>query len=61
MRGVDETSRSLFCYIDFEVRTLARHPLRQIRRGLTAARVSLEAEFEKLFAPEGSPRLRRKG
>ena len=32
MRGADETSGSLFSYVDLEARIPARHPLRQIRR-----------------------------
>ena len=32
MRDVDETSRSLFNYVDIEERISARHPLHKIRQ-----------------------------
>jgi hypothetical protein len=32
MRGTDETSGSLFSYVDLEERIPPRHPLRKIRR-----------------------------
>lgn len=53
MRGADETSGSLFSYVDIEVRIPARHPLRQIRRVVNDALASLDAGFETLYAPEG--------
>ena len=80
MRGADETSGSLFSYVDIEARIPARHPLRQIRRVVKraieavaivapSARVtmvtvralcepapalaSLDAAFEKSYAPFG--------
>lgn len=31
IRGADETSGSLFSYVDLEARIPARHPLRKIR------------------------------
>jgi len=45
MRGADETSGSLFSYVDIEARIPARHPLRQIRRVVNEALASLDAEF----------------
>jgi transposase len=57
MRGTDETSGSLFSYVDIEARIPARHPLRQIRRVVNDALASLDAEFEKLYAPEGRPSI----
>ena len=57
MRGADETSGSLFSYVDIEARIPARHPLRQIRRVVNDALASLDAEFEKLYAPEGRPSI----
>ena len=57
MRGADETSGSLFSYVDIEARIPARHPLRQIRRVVNEALASLDAEFEKLYAPEGRPSI----
>ncbi len=32
MRGADETSGSLFSYVDLQARIPARHPLRKIRQ-----------------------------
>lgn len=57
MRGADETIGSLFSYVDMEARIPARHPLRQIRRVVNDALVSLDAEFEALYAPEGRPSI----
>ena len=57
MRGAEETSGSLFSYVDLEARIPARHPLRQIRRVVNDALASLDADFEKLYAPEGRPSI----
>ena len=57
MRGADETSGSLFSYVDIEARIPARHPLRLIRRVVDDALASLDAEFEALYAPEGRPSI----
>ena len=57
MRGADETSGSLFSYVDIEARIPARHPLRLIRRVVNDALASLDAEFEALYAPEGRPSI----
>lgn len=57
MRGADETSGSLFSYVDLEARIPARHPLRLIRRVVNDALASLDAEFEKLYATEGRPSI----
>ena len=57
MRGADETTGSLFSYVDIEARIPARHPLRQMRRVVNDALASLDAEFEKLYAPEGRPSI----
>ena len=46
MRGVDETSESLFSYAGLEARILARHPLCKIRQVFGEALASLDAEFE---------------
>ena len=48
MRGMDETSGSLFSYVDLEERIPARHPLRKIRQVVNDALASLDAEFEAL-------------
>ena len=48
MRGVDETSGSLFSSVDLEERIPPRHPLRKIRQVVNEALASLDADFETL-------------
>jgi transposase len=55
MRGTDETSGSLFSYVDLEERIPARHPLRKIRQVVNDALARLDAEFEALYADFGRP------
>ena len=57
MRGSDKQTGSLFSYIDLEERIPARHPLRKIRAVVDAALVSLDADFERLYAVEGRPSI----
>ena len=57
MRGTDETSRSLFSYVDLEDRIPARHPLRKIRQVVNDALASLDAEFEALYTDFGRPSI----
>ncbi|MGY6695581.1 MAG: IS5 family transposase [Roseinatronobacter sp.] len=57
MRGTDETSGSLFSYVDLEERILARHPLRKIRQVVNDALASLDAEFEALYTDFGRPSI----
>ncbi len=57
MRGTDETSRSLFSYVDLEDRIPARHPLRKIRQIVNDAVASLDAEFEALYTDFGRPSI----
>lgn len=57
MRGADETSGSLFSYVDLEERIPARHPLRKIRQVVNEALVSLDAEFEALYTDFGRPSI----
>jgi transposase len=57
MRGTDETSGSLFSYVDLEERIPARHPLRKIRQVVNEALVSLDAEFEALYTDFGRPSI----
>lgn len=45
----DETSESLFSYVDLEARIPARHPLRTIRLVVNEALVSLDGEFAALY------------
>jgi len=57
MRGMDETSGSLFSYVDLEERIPARHPLRKIRQVVNEALASLDAEFEALYTDFGRPSI----
>jgi hypothetical protein len=57
MRGTDETSGSLFSYVDLEGRIPARHPLRKIRQVVNDALASLDAEFEALYIDFGRPSI----
>ena len=52
MRGIDETSGSLFSYIDLEDRIPAKHPLRKIRQIVNDALVSLDPGFDRLYSVE---------
>jgi hypothetical protein len=55
MRGTDETSGSLFSYVDLEDRIPAKHQV------VNDALASLDAEFEVLYTDFGRPRSRRNG
>jgi len=57
MRGADETSGSLFSYVDLEERIPPRHPLRKIRQVVNDALASLDAEFEVLYTDFGRPSI----
>jgi len=57
MRGTDETSGSLFSYVDLEERIPAHHPLRKIRQVVNDALVSLDGEFEALYTDFGRPSI----
>jgi transposase len=57
MRGTDETSGSLFSYVDLEDRIPARHPLRKIRQVVNDALASLDGEFVPLYADFGRPSI----
>lgn len=57
MRGADETSGSLFSYVDLEARIPARHPLRKIRQVVNDALASLDSEFASLYADFGRPSI----
>jgi len=57
MRGVDETSGSLFSYVDLEERIPPRHPLRKIRQVVDDALARLDAEFEALYTDFGRPSI----
>ncbi|NIY99973.1 transposase, partial [Salipiger sp. HF18] len=57
MRGADETSGSLFSYVDLEARIPARHPLRKIRQVVNDALDSLDGDFDVLYADFGRPSI----
>jgi transposase len=57
MRGTDETSGSLFSYVDLEARIPTRHPLRKIRQVVNGALASLDGEFEVLYTDFGRPSI----
>jgi transposase len=54
MRGSDQSSGSLFSYVDLEQRVPAKHPLRVIKAIIDDVLRSLDADFERLY--EGSGR-----
>jgi len=57
MRGTDETSGSLFSYVDLKDRVPARHPLRKIRQVVNDALVSLDGDFAAIYADFGRPSI----
>jgi transposase len=57
MRGMDETSGSLFSYVDLDARIPERHPLRKIREVVNDALASLDAELEALYTDFGRPSI----
>ena len=57
MRGSDQPTGSLFSYVNLEERVPARHPLRKIKGVVDAALVTLDADFERLYAGEGRPSI----
>lgn len=59
MRGTDETSGSLFSYVNLEDRIPTRHPLRRIRQVVNDDLASLNADFKALYVPFGRPSITR--
>ncbi|MCC1495124.1 IS5 family transposase [Cognatishimia sp. F0-27] len=57
MRGTDDTSGSLFSYVDLEERIPPRNPLRKIRQVVNDALASLDAEFEALYTDFDRPSI----
>ena len=57
MRGPDETSGSLFSYVNLEDRIPPHHPLRKIRQVVNDALASLDADFEALYIDFGRPSI----
>ncbi len=57
MRGQDETSGSLFSYVDLEDRVPAKHPLRVILGIVNEVLGTLSGEFEALYSHTGRPSI----
>jgi transposase len=57
MRGTDETTGSLFSYVDLDERIPVRHPLRKVREIVNDALAGMDAEFDRLYAREGRPSI----
>jgi transposase len=57
MRGRDDRSEGLFCYVRLEARIAADHPLRTIRALADEALRSLNERFEGLYASMGRPSI----
>ncbi len=57
MRGGDESSGSLFSYVDLERRVPRDHPLRTIRRIVNDVLAGLSGEFEALYSHTGRPSI----
>ncbi len=57
MRGSDEQNGSLFSYVNLEDRVPARHPLRKIKAVVDLALVTLDADFNRLYAGDGRPSI----
>lgn len=55
MRGSDESSGSLFSFVDLEARVRPDHPLRTIRGIVNAALSDLSKEFSRLYTDFGRP------
>ena len=59
MRGRDESSGSLFSYVDLEARVPRGHPLRAIRDLTNAALVEMSGEFDPFYSRTGRPGIAR--
>src|SRR5258706_1392682 len=57
MRGSDNSTGSLFSYVDVESRIPSGHPLRLIRELVNEALGSLDCEFSGLYSREGRPSI----
>jgi transposase len=57
MRGTDETTVSLFSYVDLEERIPVRDPLRKVRQIVNDALASLDTEFDTRYSAEGRPSI----
>lgn len=57
MRGGDQSSGSLFSYVDLEGRVPSNHPLRLIREIVNDVLASLSSEFARVYSPTGRPSI----
>jgi transposase len=57
MRGSDERSGELFCYVDLEKRVRLDHPLRAIRVLTDSALEALSSDFAALYSGLGRPSI----
>lgn len=57
MRGQDQTSGTLFSYIDLDDRVPLNHPLRMIREIVNDVLVSLSSDFAAMYARMGRPSI----
>jgi transposase len=57
MRGRDQTSGSLFSYVDLEDRIPASHPLRKVCQIVNDALANLDGDFDRLYSAEGRPSI----
>jgi hypothetical protein len=57
MRGEDQTSGTLFSYVDAQARIAANHPLRAMRRLVNAALEGLDGSFFGLYGKFGRPSI----
>ena len=57
MRGQDQSSGSLFSYVDLEERVPVNHPLRVIREIVNDALAGLSSDFEAAYSHTGRPSI----
>jgi len=57
MRGADQRSEGMFCYLRLEQRVPADHPLRAIRDLVDAPPKDLSRDFGRLYARHGRPSI----
>lgn len=58
LRGSDESSGSLFSYVDLEARVRNDHPLRAVRLIVNETLEAMERDFAPLYAGLGARRSR---
>lgn len=57
MRGTDEASSSLLCYVDLEKRIPAHHPLHKFRQVVNDALQRLNGDFDAVYVDFGRPSI----